>query len=336
MSYKQLNLSFAVGVGLLIKALILPGCSAAKHGAWELLHSEPYPHAAPAEVIVFKSEDDGLVLRSSELSKVTDKGKTWFPVLKPESGERTFGSLAFTRDAGFVVGSQHRGDFYSTLVLKTSDGGNTWQEITTNARTTTDRHKAPALYSVAFCGGKDGWAVGRDVILHTNDGHAWQSQMSNIGLDEVGLYSVACSDFQHAWAVGAGGLVFRTVDGGNNWTRQDVGTTDSLNKIKFFEKDGWIVGGSPQKSLLLRTFDGGETWQQESLSVGALLFDITFTGSQGWIVGEDGTILHSEDAGRTWLPQASPTKENLTCLFFLSPSRGWAGGDRGTLLRFSE
>lgn len=328
--------SFTVGLGLLTQALMLPGCNTPQRGVWELVHSESSSHAAEVQSVIFNSEDEGLVLRWTELSKVIDKGKTWVPVLNAEDGHKMYGSLTFTRYAGFLVGSQRRGDIHSTLVLETSDRGKSWQEIPTNARTTKDRHEAPELYGVAFCGEKDGWAVGRDIILHTSDGHAWQSQKSGIELDSVGLYSVACSGAQRAWAVGAGGLVLRTVDGGNSWTRQDVATTDSLNKVKFFEKDGWIVGGSPGKSLLLRTFDGGETWQQQSLNVGAQLFDICFIGSQGWIVGDDGTILHSTDGGRTWSRQVSPTDEALTCLFFLSPSRGWAGGNRGTLLRFSN
>lgn len=310
-------------------------CNTPQAGVWELVHSEPSSHGQEAQVITFNSEDEGFVVRRTELSRVINQGKTWSSLLASD-GDRTFGSLTFTRNAGFLVGSQRRGEVHSTLVLKTSDGGKTWQEIPSDARTTKDRHESPHLYSVAFCGENDGWAVGNDIILHTNDGHTWRSQKSNIDHDSLGLYSVACSGPQRAWAVGAGGLVLRTVDAGESWIRQNVGSSESLVKVKFFETNGWIVGGALGKSLLLRTYDGGETWRQEPLNVGAMFFDICFIGSHGWIVGERGTILHSADSGGTWLRQVSPTDEDLTCLFFLSPSRGWAGGNRGTLLRFSN
>lgn len=107
-------------------------------------------------------------------------------------------------------------------------------------------------------------------------------------------------------------------------------------KVRFFSDSGWIVGGTNGKSVLFRTRDGGETWQPQSVKVSKGLFDIFFVGTQGWIAGETGTILHSTDDGQTWAQENTPTTETLTSLFFLSPNQGWAGGDRGTLLRFSE
>jgi photosystem II stability/assembly factor-like uncharacterized protein len=336
MSFKKLIFSFAVALGLVLKMLTFPGCDVRERGKWELVHNEAFAHAPSVELIAFDNRYEGWALRSVELSRVTDNGRTWVPVLTSENGQRTYGSFVFTRNRGFLVGSKNNNGIHGTLVLETSDRGNTWQEVPTNTRTDTDRHKAPVLYSIGFCGDTDGWAVGRDIIIHTSDGHTWQSQRSNIEPDEVGLYSVACADAQHAWAVGAGGLALRTRDGGSSWTRQDVGTNDALIKVKFIAKEGWMVGGSSGKSLLMRTVDSGETWKRQSLDAGALLFDIWFIRTQGWIAGEHGTIMHTNDGGQTWSPQRTPTNENLTSLFFISPSQGWAGGERGTLLHFSE
>jgi photosystem II stability/assembly factor-like uncharacterized protein len=106
--------------------------------------------------------------------------------------------------------------------------------------------------------------------------------------------------------------------------------------VRFFGNSGWIVGGAQGKAVLLRTHDGGETWQTQQLDVMSALFDIFFVGNHGWIAGEKGTILESGDGGQTWSLQKTPTHENLTSLFFLSPNQGWAGGDRLTLLRFSD
>lgn len=108
-------------------------------------------------------------------------------------------------------------------------------------------------------------------------------------------------------------------------------------RIRFFGNEGWIVGGRNGHGLLFKTHNAGRTWQSQSLkSPTALLFDVHFTGAKGWIVGENGTILSSDDYGLTWVPQASPTSETLTSLFFLTKDLGWAGGDKQTLLRLNK
>lgn len=53
-------------------------------------------------------------------------------------------------------------------------------------------------------------------------------------------------------------------------------------------------------------------------------------------MGEDGTILHTEDGGRTWKEQVSGTKENLNSIAFVDLERGWAVGRYGTILHTED
>jgi photosystem II stability/assembly factor-like uncharacterized protein len=229
-----------------------------------------------------------------------------------------------------VVGSQKRGDADTVLILRTSDGGASWQE--TNVTPEIDKGRGWTLQTVAFCD-ENAWAVGAQVIVHSSDGgKTWNTQRSDTSGED--LYSVACLDSHRAWAIGTGGLLLTTRDGGATWVRQDTGTKEWLLQIRFFDNDGWIVGGTEGKAVVLRSHDAGNSWQSQKLSVQAGLFDIFFVGKRGWMAGEKGTILETSDGGITWTIQQTPTTENLTSLF-MSPTRGWAGGERMTLLRYS-
>lgn len=321
---------------LLFGLFIFQGCNTTNRGKWEIVHEEGFSHAAAMEAIFFDSQEEGWALNWAQLDRIQDKGKTRTPVLKSINGEKAFYGFTFrTAKDGFVVGTQQKGDEHSVLILQTTDGGLSWQERSTNARTEPDRQKTLQLNSVGFCGEKTGWAAG-DLILHTVDsGQTWQTQSDAPGGERV--FSLACSSPERAWAVGPDGLLLRTTDGGNTWTRQELGTKDTLMRVRFYGSQGWIVGGAYGKSIVFRTNDGGETWQPQQLPVTkAQLFDIFFSGTHGWIAGEAGTILHSADNGQTWVQEKVPTTESLTSLFFLSPNQGWAGGDKLTLLRFSN
>ena len=65
---------------------------------------------------------------------------------------------------------------------------------------------------------------------------------------------------QLGWAVGSGGTILKTVDGGKKWRKIASSTTASLSAVFFLdEKQGWIVGAN---GTILRSHDGGNTWQQ--------------------------------------------------------------------------
>ena len=58
------------------------------------------------------------------------------------------------------------------------------------------------------------------------------------------LNSVAMPDARDAWAVGNGGVIMHSTDGGANWTVQASPTTDPLAGITFSDaQHGCAVGG---------------------------------------------------------------------------------------------
>src|SRR5436190_1353045 len=146
-----------------------------------------------------------------------------------------------------------------------------------------------------------------------DQGKTWETQLS--GNTSEPLFGVACDGPDRAWAVGPNGLLFRTMDGGKNWSRQQLDQKYSMVRVRFFGEDGWIVGEVVGRGLLLRTSDGGVTWKRQAVETFESLMDIYMNGLQGWVVGSNGTISHTSDGGRSWEKQQSPTTNDLGCLF---------------------
>merc|ERR1719506_1493320 len=67
-----------------------------------------------------------------------------------------------------------------------------------------------------------------------------------------GLLDVAFLPDGKAWAVGGGGTIFASNDGGATWAKDNVADNlpSNLYKVKFFGNKGWILGSG---GVLLRT-----------------------------------------------------------------------------------
>jgi photosystem II stability/assembly factor-like uncharacterized protein len=154
--------------------------------------------------------------------------------------------------------------------------------------------------------------------------------VGNIVLHSV--YFIASG--QYGWAVGDGGTILNSTDGGMTWNKQPSGTQENLGSV-FFAADGqrgWTAG---EDSTILNTTDSGKTWNkqpsgtQAQIKLSSLFF--TADGQLGWAVGEGGTI-RSTDAGKTWHEQISDTQAHLSFVFFIADGqRGWALGDGAIL-----
>jgi photosystem II stability/assembly factor-like uncharacterized protein len=130
------------------------------------------------------------------------------------------------------------------------------------------------------------------------------------------------------WAVGANGVVLKSIDAGANWTATSpAGVT--LTAASFVnDNDGWVAGAG---GLLMHTINGGSSWLQSSPTV-VNLNDVMFVdASRGWAVGNSGTVLRTTNGGTNWIT-STPTPSALNAVYFINANTGWAVGN-GVALR---
>ena len=147
----------------------------------------------------------------------------------------------------------------------------------------------------------------------------------------AGLTSVDFVNANTGWAVGDGGTVIHTTDGGTTWAAQSAPTSATLTSVRFTgASKGWAVGDG---GSVLHTTDGGTTWTAQSVPTTAALAAVDFANaSTGWAVGDKGAVLRTANGGATWTLRSAPTSAALTAVDFVNSTTGWAVGHKGTLL----
>ncbi len=146
------------------------------------------------------------------------------------------------------------------------------------------------------------------------------------------LYDAAFVNSKTGWAVGAGGTIRHTTNGGTTWTAQTSGTTQALYAVAFVDATkGWAVGG---RGTIMRTTNGGTTWTAQTSGTTQTLYAVAFVdANNGWAVGGRGTIRRTTNGGTTWAAQTSGTTQTLYAVAFVDANNGWAVGGRGTVRR---
>ena len=91
--------------------------------------------------------------------------------------------------------------------------------------------------------------------------------------------------------VAAGGLIFKTTDGGVTWTPKPSPTTAPLFSVSFIDNNnGFAVGGFGK---ILKTTNGGETWTNVPSPTMQSLFRVKCFDGKCYACGDGGVILRS-------------------------------------------
>lgn len=182
----------------------------------------------------------------------------------------------------------------SAIILKTTDRGRNWTNLTT---------LPTFLYGLYAYNSQKCWAVGLDinnngVILHTSDGgNSWTTQLT---LPEYMLAGVSFADSLKGWVVGGNlysgaATIYHTTNAGDTWTRQ---TTSGyfLFDVDFIDS---LTGFACGYGTITRTTNGGGIWSRRSVE--PMLYGIDFTDANyGITVGSGGTVLSTSNGGNTW------------------------------------
>ena len=141
-----------------------------------------------------------------------------------------------------------------------------------------------------------------------------QRAATGSALQDIDAYSVDV-----AWAVGNGGTILATTDGGSTWSPQASGTAQDLHRIDVVDAStAWVVG---QFGTVLRTVNGGTTWTATPQPSGANLRDVhAIDADEAWVSGDSGSIYRTLDGGATWTSLGGAMAGNVHGLAVLSQS----------------
>lgn len=159
----------------------------------------------------------------------------------------------------------------------------------------------------------------------------WHS-LSNIPDSESRYDDVFFLNENLGWAAdGVGGKVFKTVDGGKNWTEQLHLPSHYLRNIEFLDENIGFLG--TLSGDFYRTSDGGQNWQTVSNIPGTIhaicgldaVGENTIYGCGAYF--SPAYIIKSSDKGLTWqFIDMSTYARSLVEVLFVNENVGFASG----------
>jgi photosystem II stability/assembly factor-like uncharacterized protein len=204
----------------------------------------------------------------------------------------------FTDRLGIVAGEGS--DALGSGVFFTDDGGRSWKPVV--------GPRQPGWLTADFADPKTGamagpWsslAILRDSVFGKSD------------IDTLGGRSIHCLKIfgAHAVAAGQGGLILYSRDtAGARWSiptpkclsRDSLSVCD-FNAVAHLGEHIWVAGRPG--SIVLHSGDYGKTWECSYTHQNLPLHGLCFVDPRnGWAVGELGTVLQTEDGGKSWTIQ---------------------------------
>ncbi len=197
-------------------------------------------------------------------------------------------------------------------VLRTTDGGQTWQEIFPPEKYFYVCHLRPS--------GR-GWLLGNNEAYRTEDAGVTWTPITDSTLFQYGEFSRLFSlDDNNLWLATSAtstepGAILHSTDGGTTWEVLNTGLpSDSLHQLVFNDIKirpsglGFVIGelqyNLRHTSLILRTTDFGASWSVDS-SQSSIFQHILTPSDSIWILYREGFIdggaqLISRDKGITW------------------------------------
>lgn len=185
-------------------------------------------------------------------------------------------------------------------------GGAIRRSLDGSVWTTVDAGASVDLEDVVYSGGRF-VAVGGDAVLVSEDGgRNWQTR--SFRSDEMILYGIAGDGADGYLAVGNGGRVFHSVDGGDGWNVRPSSIATDLRGVAFGDGRFVTVGDA---GVLFTSDDDGRTWKARESGTLATLRHVAYRADVFVAVGDAGTILTSglaapETAQAIDFPAVSP------------------------------
>lgn len=175
---------------------------------------------------------------------------------------------------GLAVGS-------NDVILKTTDGGNTWNQISSATGyifSSIQYINAQTIYMVGYKS-QAGAPIKSGFFKSIDGGNNWEL------ISEISGFRIASIDFINSsdgFACGSNKGIFKTTDGGNNWQQLSldiIPTASTFDQIKAASAN--VVYAVGYQGRIIKSIDGGDTWMDISpMYVNLLSFNDTLINTQ--------------------------------------------------------
>jgi len=304
---------------------------------------------APARLYSFKAVNEqvvwGVGLKGT-IVKTVDGGAHWVTKTVTDAGYTNYQLDAFDSTTAWVAGTGS-----STLkVWKTTDGGNSWSVVYTEAGGFSDGLKffdanTGIVWGDPLTASASKWQVSKT----TDGGKTWTLVNGIPAADSAnGEYGCACSIETYGdnvWFIGYSAVagtpekVYYSTDRGSTWkvSQYDMlGGKSYQAYVAFSNAKRGIVAGLD--STIARTTDGGITWTTSGVKGAYFRGASAIRNYQDAYVavgGLDGSpqIYFTYDGGKTWTPSTT-TSEYLRTVVAVGGT-AFTGGYTGTIAKWT-
>ena len=166
------------------------------------------------------------------------------------------------------------------LIFKSQNGGNSW-----------------ASYTIPSVNFKSVASNNNSVWMSASNGKVYKTLKSNspVNAVELGLTSslnaIAFTSETVGYVCGDSGVVYKTINGGSNWTSASTGIPVSVNltAISFLDELKGIAAGKDGK--VYTTVNGGAQWTAEATGATRNIKDVKYFADGMVVTGEYGTLF---------------------------------------------
>jgi photosystem II stability/assembly factor-like uncharacterized protein len=281
--------------------------------------------------------------------KTENYGITWLPITDGQFPTGSIGAIdvADSNPNVIYVGTGSEAIRSNVIlgrgVFKSTDGGRTWQSVGLREIGQIGQLKVhpknPDIAFVAAIGNPFGWGPDRGVYRTKDGGKTWQKVL--FINDQTGAVSVAINwqnpneiyagawrAQRRPWTIISGGPaaeggVYKSIDGGDHWSRTSNGFPDDLVGkvwVDVAQSDPKVlyaqVEAKGAKGGLYRSGDGGASWtivnSSQQLRARPFYFNKVFANpkdeNEVWVT--ELALHKSTDGGRTFVNVADPHGDN--------------------------
>ena len=317
------------------------------------------PLGALSSIHMFDTQTGWAVTGKGRIVRTIDGGVHWrdvtpkYPATLPLQAQQSVVADFLTSAIAWIAASD--ADAATTLIFRTSDGGQTWQNTTIQTAVATQ---------IIFIDSQHGWVLSKNPVLasaetveifrSTDGGGTWAMVSAAyaastdtpppgqlpFGGTKTGLGFL---DATTGWVTGSSPikgyiLLYTTHNGGSKWyprtlplSPEEASSHLSISPPLFFNAtDGLLpvtfdTGNSSSIDFYV-THNGGTTWKGTTPVVASASASSFIDVNHGW--ASDGTNLYmTSDGGHNWT-ELSPGANfmNVSRLDFVSSDIGWAIG----------